>query len=132
MSDDERVRDADYDDWLDAVETDEAFYIECPEGHGLLPPRRICPDCASTELVERPLPETGVIETFTVVHVPTPSFADDAPYATAVADFGPVRLTGQVTGVDPDDVEEGLAVGLTVGISETSGDRLLTFPVREE
>lgn len=129
MSDgsDDGVRDDGYDDWLDALETDEAYYVTCPEGHGLLPPRRTCPECGSTELVERPLPETGEIETFTVVHVPTPAFEDDAPYATAIADFGPVRLTGQVAGIDIDAIEPGLEVTPDVDVSETTGDRLLVL-----
>ena len=116
-----------YDDWLAAIEDGDGFYLECENGHGSLPPRRVCPHCSSTELTEEPLPETGTVETFTVVHVPTPQFSDDAPYATAVADFGSVRLTGQVRDVPVDDVTVGTTVTPDVSTTETTGERLLVL-----
>ncbi|WP_137289609.1 Zn-ribbon domain-containing OB-fold protein [Natronorubrum halophilum] len=127
MSDAAEIQDAGFDDWIDAATAGEAYALECPNGHGSLPPRRVCPDCGSTELEEVPLPETGEIETFTVTHVPTPAFADDAPYATAIADFGPVRITGQVVGIDLERVETGLEVELEITVSETTGDRVIGF-----
>ena len=128
MSDD--VRDAGYDDWLDAVEEGQAYYLECPEGHGSLPPRRVCPDCGATDLEETPLPETGEIETFSITYIPTPAFEDDAPYAIAVANFGSVRVTGQVIGTDVEDVENGQTVELEVVASETTGERVVGFRPR--
>ncbi|WP_115864318.1 Zn-ribbon domain-containing OB-fold protein [Halorussus litoreus] len=123
----ERVRDEGYDDFLDAIAADEGFYLECPEGHGSLPPRRVCPHCGATELTEVPLPARGEVETFTTVHVAAPSFADDAPYVTAVADFGGVRLTGVVRGVDPETVEGGTEVTADVGKTDTAGERVLVL-----
>ncbi|MFC6718144.1 Zn-ribbon domain-containing OB-fold protein [Natrialbaceae archaeon GCM10025810] len=125
MSDD--VGNAGYDEWLEAVEDDEAYYLECANGHGSLPPRSVCPECGSTELEEVPLPDTGEVETFTINHVPTPAFEDDAPYATAIADFGPVRITGQFVGVDLERVENGMTVALEITTSETTGDRVVGF-----
>ncbi|WP_135820042.1 Zn-ribbon domain-containing OB-fold protein [Halostella litorea] len=131
MSDDPTgARDAGYDDFLDAAEAGEAYYLSCPEGHGSLPPRTVCPDCGDPDLAEEPLPAAGEVETFTVAHVATPAFADDAPYVTAIARFGPVRLTGQLRGVDPDEAEAGLPVELAVEASETTGRRLLAFRPR--
>ncbi|MCU4741450.1 Zn-ribbon domain-containing OB-fold protein [Natronoglomus mannanivorans] len=127
MSDPDGIADAGFDDWLDALAEGEAYFLECADGHGSLPPRRVCPTCGETSLEERPLPETGTLETVTITHVPTPSFEDDAPFALAVADFGPVRLTGQVVGMDLEDVEPGLTVRPDVGVSETTGERLLVF-----
>lgn len=129
MSDDE-VRDAGFDDWFDRLEAGDPTYLACPNGHGSLPPRRVCPDCGATDLTEEPVPEAGRIETVTVTHVPTPSFEADAPYAAAVADFGPVSLTGQVVGIDPDDVEVGATVTLECTVSETTGDRVVAFRPR--
>lgn len=124
MSDSE-IHDAGFDEWLDAAEDGDAYYLECATGHGSLPPRRVCPDCGSTDLAEVDLPETGEIQTFTVTHVPTPAFEEDAPYATAVVDFDSVRLTGQVVGLDPEDVETGLSVELEITVSETTGERVI-------
>lgn len=119
------VRDAGFDDWLEAAADDDAYYLECSNGHGSLPPRRVCPDCGSTDLSEMELPDTGEIRTFTVTHVPTPAFEDDAPYATAVVDFGPVRLTGQVVGMDVENVETGLTVEVEIAVSKTTGERVI-------
>ncbi|APW99861.1 nucleic acid-binding protein [Halobiforma lacisalsi AJ5] len=132
MTDDETVQDAGFDDWLDAAENGGAYYLECPEGHGSLPPRRVCPDCGATELAERELPDTGEIETFTVTHVPTPAFEDDAPYATAIANFGPVRITGQVVGIDLEAIENGLEVTIDVSVSETTDERVVAFEPAEQ
>lgn len=123
----DRVRDEGYDDLLDAIESGDGFYLECPEGHGSLPPRRVCPHCGATSLEEVPLPETGEIETFTTVNVAAPEFADDVPYVTAVADFGGVRLTGQVRGIDAEALETGTEVTADVGESETTDERVLVL-----
>ncbi len=127
---DERVRDDGFDAWMDALEDDETYYLECVEGHGSLPPRQVCPECGVDSLSREPLPASGTIETFTIVHVPTPAFEDDAPYATAIVDFGPVRITGRVLESDVDDVTAGTTVSLTSTVSETTGDRLIAFRPR--
>jgi len=116
-----------YDDFLDALESGDGYYLSCSAGHGSLPPRLACPRCGDGDLTERPLPERGTVETFTVVSVATPSFEADVPYATAVADFGPVRLTGVVRAVSPNRVEVGMPVEAGVGESETTGERLLVL-----
>lgn len=116
-----------YDEWLDALDDGPGYYLACPEGHGWLPPRRVCPECGSTDLVEDPLPTVGEIVTYTVTEVVTPSFEADAPYVTAIADFGPVRLTGQLHGIATDGVEIGTLVHATVGQRETTDDRLVEF-----
>jgi hypothetical protein len=127
MSDDEPARDAGYDDLLDAIEDGEPYYLECAEGHGSLPPRHACPHCGDRDLEETTLPETGTIEAHTTVHVPTPRFLEDAPYVTAVVDFGSVAITGQLIGVDHDQVENGDSVTIDVGRTETDDERLIVF-----
>lgn len=128
MSD--RARDEGYDEWLDAVAAGEAHYLACPEDHGWLPPRRACPTCGARELSEESLPESGEIATHSTVHVATPQFEDDAPYVIAVADFGPVSVTGVVRGADPDEVSVGTVVGLDVDERATTGDPLVVFRPR--
>lgn len=125
MSDE--VADAGFDEWLRAFAADDGYFLECENGHGSLPPRRVCPDCGSSALTEESLPDTGTVETVTTVHVPTPAFADDAPYSTVIADFGAVRLTGIVVDADPGTVEVGDEVEPDVGASETSGEEVLVF-----
>lgn len=126
----DRVRDDGYDDFLDALEDGDGYYLECEAGHGSLPPRRACPHCGNRDLAEEPLPETGDVLAHTVIHVPTPRFIDDAPYVTAVVDFGAVQLTGQVVDADPQDVSDGLTVSPAIGATETDADRLIVFEPR--
>lgn len=124
------VRDAGYDDLLDAINSGDGYYLECANGHGSLPPRLACPECGSQELSEVALPDSGKVDTYTVVTVATPSFREDAPYVTAVVDFGPVRLTGQLRGITHDEVETGQVVGVDVEETKTTGDRVVVFRPR--
>lgn len=130
MSDSETARDGAFDDWLDAIEDSGGYYIECTNGHGTLPPRQVCPHCGSRELSETQLPDSGEIETYTVITVATPQFEDDAPFITAIVDFGPVTVTGQIRDTDPEDVETGQVVGIDVEKTTTTGDRLVVFEPR--
>ena len=124
------MSDEGFDEWLHAFVADDGYYVECGNGHGHLPPRRVCPDCGSTEFSEEELPESGVVETITTVHVPAPAFEADAPYDTAVVDFGPARITGIVVDAEPGTVEIGDEVAADVGASETTGkDVLVLRPV---
>ncbi|WP_050034109.1 Zn-ribbon domain-containing OB-fold protein [Halorubrum halophilum] len=124
-----------YDEWLDALADGEGYALVCPDGHGSLPPRRVCPECGAAALSEGPLAETGTVETYSVVHVAGPRFADDTPYVNAIVDFGPIRLTGVLRGVEP--ATEAVAVGdrVAVGVEEraTDGEPLVVFrPATEE
>jgi uncharacterized OB-fold protein len=124
------MTDAGYDEWLDAIDDGEGYYLECPEGHGSLPPRRVCPHCGSPELDHAELPATGTVETFTICYVGGPDFDEEEPYATAIADFGGVRLTGVVRGTDPEDVSVGMPVEVRVGANRTTGDDLVVLRAR--
>jgi uncharacterized OB-fold protein len=123
------ITDVDYEEWLDAIDAGEGYALVCPDGHGSLPPRRVCPECGSSALSRDPLAETGRVETFSVVHVPSPRFADDAPYVTAIVDLGPVRTTGVLRGLDleSDEPEVGLSVDVGVENRATDGEPLVVF-----
>jgi uncharacterized OB-fold protein len=124
-----KARDDGYDDLLDAAEEGEAYYLACENGHGSLPPRRTCPHCGSNDLSEEPLPDSGVVETYTTTEIAAPSFSSKVPYTTGIVDFGPVRVTGVVR-AEPDDIETGMRVGLAVGRNTMTGNRMLTFHPR--
>ncbi|MFB6310200.1 MAG: Zn-ribbon domain-containing OB-fold protein [Salinirussus sp.] len=128
MAELERARDGAFDDLLDAIEDGEGYYLECADGHGWLPPRRICPECGSQDLEQQPLPDAGEVISFTEISVAAPSWTEDAPYITAVADFGPVGITGLLRGAD--DPTVGMVVGLDVGERLTTGDRTIVFRPR--
>lgn len=119
-----------FDDLLAAIADGEGYYLECGNGHGHLPPRRVCPDCGNRELSQRSLPDAGEIVTYTVTHVSTPNFEADTPYAVAIVDFGPVRLTGQVRELAPEDVEPGLVVEPDLDETATTGEDVLVFRPR--
>ena len=120
-------RHAGFDDFLDAVEQGEPYYLEGTEGDGYLPPRRIDAATGTEELSESSLPETGELLTYTQTHVASPEFADDAPFVVAIAEFGPVKITGQVRDIDPEDVEIGQEVELGIDYTETKDKRVLVF-----
>lgn len=121
-------REEGYDDLLDALESDTGYYLSCPAGHGSLPPRQVCPRCGD-ELSEETLPATGTVVTFTEVAVPTPAFAGQTP-VVLIADFGPVRLTGEL--LDGSDIlEVGSEVVPTVA-SSPGGDRHVGFRLASE
>lgn len=116
-----------YDDLLAAIEEGTGYYVECENGHAAFPPRRICQECGSRQLAERLLPETGTVITYTIVSVATPRFQDDTPYVLSIVDFGPIRLTGQLRGITPDEVDTGLEVSSFIEEPEATDDPLVVF-----
>jgi len=125
------TRDAGYDDFLDAVEAGEPYYLESAGGEAHLPPLPYDPATGEATLTERSLPEPGEVLTHTTTHIAAPQFDEDAPYVTAVASFGPVNLTGQVREMEPETVAVGQSVELGVERAETTDERVLVFyPVR--
>ena len=121
------ARHAGFDDFLDALEDGEPYYLEGPDGDGYLPPRRIDPATGSQDLTEKSLPETGTVLTYTQTHVASPEFADDAPYVVVVADFGPVSITGQLRDLDASEIDIGQEVEIGIDYSETHDKRIIVF-----
>lgn len=124
---DERARDGGYDDFLDALAAGEGYGLVCSNGHGWVPPRRICPTCGSREFTESDLPDSGEVIARTTIHVPAPQFEDDTPYVLAIVDLGQFSVTGQVATAGSGDVHRGLEVRPTILESATDGSRFLGF-----
>jgi len=121
------ARHAGFDDFLDALEEGEPYYLEGTEGDGYLPPRRIDPATGGQELTEEPLPDTGEVLTYTQTHVASPEFADDAPFVVVVAEFGPVQITGQLREQEADEIEMGQEVEIGIDHTETHDKRVVVF-----
>lgn len=119
-------RDSGYDDFLESLAEGEGYYLAGPGGDGFLPPRKVHPRTGEP-LQQQPLPETGEVVTVTRTEVATPQLADDAPYLVAIAEFGPVRMTGQLRDVGTDEAEPGLEVEVGVGETATTGEHIVVF-----
>jgi len=81
----------------------------CGEVH--FPPRRVCMKCGKQEFETVVLPDTGTVETYTVIRVAPDEFTDLSPYAVALVklDDG-TRLMSQLVDVDLGKIEIGLRV----------------------
>lgn len=102
--------------------TIESFYRHIGEGRltaarclrcdsTLLPPRPLCPRCLSADMEWIQLGGRGRVETFTVIHVAPEEFRDQVPYTVAIVKLEEgARITGQVKGVPPEEVEIGMEV----------------------
>ena len=88
------------------------LYQQCPDcGHRQFYPRALCTACGAepdwAEATGR-----GHVHTYTIVrqHGGKP-FRDELPYVVAIVELEEgVRMMGNLTGCDPDDVEIGMAV----------------------
>jgi uncharacterized OB-fold protein len=72
------------------------------------PPRLVCSGCRGREFEQTTLAQTGVVETFTVIHVAPTGFADEAPYAVGVVELDDgVKITGQIADCDLNSLSTG-------------------------
>lgn len=78
-------------------------------GNLMVPPRPVCPKCYSRDMEWVELSGKGIVESFTIIHVPTVLLKGREPYTVAVVklDEGP-RIPGIVVGVqDPNRIKIG-------------------------
>jgi len=86
------------------------------------PPRRICPECRSTDVQTIELSHEGRVVTYTVVHVPPSDFLMEAPYVLAVVETPEgARMMVQVADCDPASVEAGMMVALEFRLIRREG-----------
>jgi uncharacterized OB-fold protein len=97
----------------EAAHRHELFLQRCSQcGRFRYPPGNTCPDCLSDELEWTKASGRAKIYTWTVFHkVYHPGFAAEAPYAVVAVELeeGP-RMTTNVTGLRPDELEIGMPV----------------------
>jgi uncharacterized OB-fold protein len=84
--------------------------VKCGSVH--LPPRQVCSDCGGVEMEWADISGGGVVQSFTVVHIPLSTMVGRAPYTVAVVKLndGP-SVSGLV--LDVDDGEK-ISVGSRV------------------
>ena len=83
----------------------------CGEMH--YPPRKVCDRCGGREMEIRRMCDTGVVLSYTVIHVAPPAFASDVPYVVAAIEMDDdTRLMVQVADVEPEHVSVGMKVRL--------------------
>ncbi len=75
------------------------------------PPRIVCDNCRSRELVRIKLSGTGKVLTYTIQHVVLDGFRDYAPMIFAIIELEEgVRILASLTDVTPKQIKPGLRV----------------------
>ncbi len=106
---------------------------ECKKcGKRYYPPRKVCLNCKSTDLVEVKLPETGKVVTYTTIWVSPRGFEKYIPYIIAIIELDDgTRLISQLTDVKPEDVKIGMRVIATFRrIREQSESGIIEYGVK--
>jgi len=88
-------------------------FLRCDDCAVLIhPPQPICPACLSKNLASAAVSGRATVHTFTVNHQPwIPGF--DPPYVVAIVELEEqpsLRLTTNIVGCEPDEVEIGMPV----------------------
>lgn len=77
-------------------------------GKVFFPPRLVCNECRSRQFSRVTLPQTGTLETFTIIRVAPTGFGDEAPYAVGVIQLAEgLKVTAQVVDCDPETLTIG-------------------------
>ncbi|HDJ83448.1 MAG TPA: Zn-ribbon domain-containing OB-fold protein [Desulfurococcaceae archaeon] len=106
---------------------------ECKKcGKRYYPPRRVCLNCGSRELVEVKLVETGKVVSYTVIRVPPKEFQGLTPYVIALIELDDgTRLLSQLTDVAPEEVSTGMKVVATFRrVKEQSRDGIIEYGIK--
>lgn len=87
------------------------------------PPVYRCKKCGSEHIVDKEMPRSGKIVTYTQLHEPLPGFEAQAPFYLAVVrlDNGASILT-QIVDSPDDSIKTGAKVSATVRRAKVDGD----------
>ena len=87
------------------------------------PPRLICSACQHREFETIVLPNTGTLETFTIIRVPPSQFQDEAPYTVGIVklDNG-LQMMTQIADCEFEDLEIGKPVRLEFRRIQADGE----------
>jgi hypothetical protein len=95
------------------------------------PRRAWCPDCQGTAIEDVALSTTGVVYTFTVVHMAPPGYLGEAPYAYGVVELPEgLRVTSTLLADDLDAIDIGAPVSFELLELGAGEDRALSFGYR--
>lgn len=87
--------------------------LEC--GQVSFPPRMVCPGCGSTKAEALQLSGRGRVVSITRVYQPPRGFASSSTGVMALVELEEgVRVTAQITDVDPEQVSIGMEVEMVV------------------
>jgi uncharacterized OB-fold protein len=111
----------------------ELRFLRCADcGYWIHPPAPICPECLSRDVAPAAVSGRASVLTFTVNHQPWyPGL--DPPYVVAVVQLpeqGDLRLTTNVVGCEPDQVDFGMEVQV-VFEERSDGDASVWLPFFE-
>jgi uncharacterized OB-fold protein len=98
--------------FFDGVRAGTLTGIRCGTcGQLAIPPKEFCPACGTHDWHAVALSGEGTIASYTIIRVPPPAHAADAPYAIAVVRLRDgVQLLGRVVDIPLEQVAVGLAV----------------------
>ncbi len=99
--------------------------LNCGKIH--LPPRPLCDKCLSTRFKWVELPQTGILLTYTIIHVAPTQFQDMAPYAVGIVQLeNGVRVPGIIRKTSLDSLKVGMK--LKVEFEETPTSQMQQWP----
>lgn len=105
----------------------------------VFPAQQRCPRCSGDAMTRELLPRTGTLVAWTTQGFPPgppylgPAGRDFVPFGVGLVQLGEViRVEGRLTENDPDRLEFGMAVELTMVPlnTDTDGNEILTFAFR--
>lgn len=90
-------------------------------GRTSLPPRPMCTNCRSMDLMWQELPKQGSLVTYTVIHVAPHRFSELTPYPVGIVELKEnARLPGVIKGIDPEQLKIGMKLNIAFGQEPTT------------